>query len=205
MEMRVCILDYGSGNACSVYNMFSSLSKAVTISNDPAVMRDATHIVLPGVGAFGTAMRKVQSQIPLDVLEKEVRTKGKPFLGICVGMQLLAERGFEFGEHKGLGWLRGEVRRLEAGALPIPHIGWNDVEVIRGGGLFSSFKGQPDFYFLHSYCFMGHDPEDLVARCTYGQSFPCVLSRGNIHGVQFHPEKSQRAGRELIQKFLQIT
>jgi len=202
MSTRVCVLDYGSGNVRSVTNMLGQQAGAVKVSNDPSDIRDATHIVLPGVGAFGAAMVKIRAHIPLDILESEVRENGKPFLGICVGMQVLASRGHEFGDHEGLGWLQGEVRKLETGDLPLPHVGWNDIDVKRQGGLFAPFRGRPDFYFLHSYCFAMADPADVVAECTYGITFPCALSHQNIHAVQFHPEKSQRAGRELINTFL---
>lgn len=203
IRARVCILNYGSGNVRSVANMLSQLATTVTISNQPRDICDATHIVLPGVGAFGAAMTKIRSNISLDLLEAEVKVKGKPFLGICVGMQVLARRSFEFGENEGLGWLQGEIKKLESAGLPLPHIGWNEIAVVRRNGLFAPFEGKPDFYFLHSYCFSEVDQADITAECSYGTTFPCALSRGNIHGVQFHPEKSQRAGRELIGSFLQ--
>jgi len=202
MSTRVCILDYGSGNVRSVTNMLGQQADTVIVSNDPSDIRDSTHIVLPGVGAFGAAMAKIRTHIPLDILSSEVREKGKPFLGICVGMQVLACRGHEFGDHEGLGWLQGEVSKLETGDLPLPHVGWNDIDVKQRGGLFAPFLGRPDFYFLHSYCFAMADPADVVAECTYGITFPCALSHQNIHAVQFHPEKSQRAGRELMSAFL---
>lgn len=202
MNTRVCILDYGSGNVRSVANMLEQQSGSVKVSNDSRDIRDATHVVLPGVGAFGAAMSKIHTYIPLDTLANEVRHKGKPFLGICVGMQVLASRGHEFGDHQGLGWLKGEVKKLETGSLPSPHVGWNDIDVKRHDGIFARFRGSPDFYFLHSYFFSMADPSDVVAECTYGITFPCALSHQNIHAVQFHPEKSQRAGRELISSFL---
>ena len=185
--------------------MIALRSTTVTVSNDIAAIRDATHIILPGVGAFGSAMAKIRARIPLEVLEEEVLQKGKPFLGVCVGMQVLAAKGFEFGEHAGLGWLKGEVCQLKSGDLPLPHIGWNDIDIIRPAVFFSSFKGRPDFYFLHSYCFVDYDPADLIATCTYGQTFPCALGRNNVFGVQFHPEKSQRTGRAFIDGFLRLT
>lgn len=202
MSTRVCILDYGSGNIRSVANMLEQQNGSVKVSNLPNDIRDATHLVLPGVGAFGAAMAKIRAHIPLDILTREVQEKGKQFLGICVGMQVLASCGYEFGKNQGLGWLQGEVRKLETGDLPLPHVGWNDIDVKRPGGLFASFRSKPDFYFLHSYYFAMADQADVVAECTYGITFPCALSHRNIHAVQFHPEKSQRAGRELISTFL---
>lgn len=202
MSAKVCILDYGSGNVRSVANMLSKLAATVKVSNERRDICDASHIILPGVGAFGAALAKIRTRIPLDLLEREVRLKGKPFLGICVGMQVLAQRGFEFGTHEGFSWLQGEVHKLDSIGLPLPHIGWNDVTITRREGLFAPFEGRPDFYFLHSYCFSAVDQADIAAECTYGTTFPCALSRGNIHGVQFHPEKSQRAGRAIISSFL---
>jgi glutamine amidotransferase len=201
---RVCILDYGSGNTRSVYNLIVQLAQEVKISNCSSDIRDATHIILPGVGAFGAAMSKIRSRIPLDILENEVLNNGKPFLGICVGMQVLAERGFEFSEHTGLGWVQGDIRKLDSAGLPLPHIGWNDISIVQANGLFSLYQDNPDFYFLHSFCYANAAQSDIAAECNYGTTFPCAIIRNNIHGVQFHPEKSQRAGRILISNFLSI-
>jgi imidazole glycerol-phosphate synthase subunit HisH len=201
---RVCILDYGSGNVRSVFNLLCTISPQVDISNDPEAIRSATHLILPGVGAFGAAMKRIRAQIPLDVVEDEVLRQRKPFLGICVGFQVLADKGHEFGEHDGLGWLGGSVDRLESGDLPVPHVGWNSVEVDgESSGLLDGIQAGEDFYFVHSFVFRPSRQSDVVSTTDYGETFASAASRDNIHGVQFHPEKSQRAGRRLIENFLQ--
>jgi len=201
---RVCILDYGSGNVKSVYNLFSAVVENVVISNAPADIEAATHIVLPGVGAFAAAMRRIHETLPLDVLERVVRQQGKPFLGICVGMQVLADTGLEFGETPGLGWIGGQVRRLESGDFPLPHIGWNNIDAKRPNPLLEGLEHSPDFYYVHSFVFDAANPDEVLATTDYGQQFSGAIARGNIYGVQFHPEKSQRAGMRLVKNFLAI-
>ena len=203
--MGVCILDYGSGNVASVRNLVRALRRDVTVSNAPAAIRDASHLVLPGVGAFGAAMRKIGERLPLAEIEREVLERGKPFLGICVGMQVLATRGLEFGEQPGLGWIAGTVRPLNAPGLRLPHIGWNDVRWRQAGGLGTGLADAPDFYFLHSYAIHPDDPSSIAATASYGEDFCAVVRRGNIVGVQFHPEKSQQAGMALLRNFLALT
>lgn len=202
--VQVCILDYGSGNVRSVYNMFFTIAASVVVSNRAEDIRSATHIVLPGVGAFGAAMAKIKKTIKLDVLQDQVKNAQKPFLGICVGMQVLAEKGLEFGEHKGLGWIPGSVERLSTGDLPLPHVGWNSIRAVQPTPLLNRFASDPDFYFVHSYAFMQKNPEHALARTVYGSEFTAVIGTGNIFGVQFHPEKSQKAGRVLLENFLTL-
>ncbi len=202
--VQVCILDYGSGNVRSVYNLLVTICPSVEISNDPDAIRRASHIVLPGVGAFGAAIARVRARIPLDVVEEQVRHAHKPFLGICVGLQLLGDKGFEFGEHDGFGWLGGTVKRLECGEQPLPHIGWNNIRTHRESPLLDQIRPDEDFYFVHSFALRPKDLSDIVATTDYGESFVSIASRGNIHGVQFHPEKSQRAGRRLLENFLRL-
>jgi len=153
------------------------------------------------VGAFGAAMARIQASIPLNLVERLVR-EGRPFLGICVGFQVLADVGHEFGEHRGLGWLGGEVRKLNSGDQPLPHVGWNSLHQQRESPLMRHMRPDEDFYFVHSYAMQPADAGDIVATTEYGESFVSAASRGNIHGVQFHPEKSQKAGRLLIENFL---
>jgi glutamine amidotransferase len=197
----ICILNYGSGNVQSVCNLVSTISSDVRVSNDAADIRAATHLILPGVGAFGASMARIRATVPIDVLEEEVLQRRKPFLGICVGFQVLADKGLEFGEHDGLGWLGGRVDRLQSGTLPLPHIGWNNIVVQRPSPLLDHLRDDEDFYFVHSFAFRPARPDDVVAVTEYGEPFAAVASRGNIHGVQFHPEKSQRAGRRLLENF----
>jgi glutamine amidotransferase len=202
MMPKVCILDYGSGNVRSVYNLLATIVADVEITNAPGAIEGASHLILPGVGAFGASMTKIRNRIPIDVVEREVRN-GKPFLGICVGMQVLAEKGFEFGEHDGLGWIPGVVDKLESAPNPLPHIGWNSVD-FKGSWspLLESFDTHQDFYFVHSYVFRPRDAGAVVASTEYGETFCSILGRDNVFGVQFHPEKSQKAGRILVQNFL---
>ena len=202
---RVCILDYGSGNVKSVFNLFSTLAGQVQVSNAPADIEAASHIVLPGVGAFAAAMRRIHETLPLDVLERVVRQQGRPFLGICVGMQVLADVGHEFGETPGLGWIPGQVRQLDAGPHPLPHIGWNNIDLARPSALLAGLEDAPDFYYVHSYAFEAREPADVLATTEYGARFSAAVSRDNVYGVQFHPEKSQRAGMRLVNNFLALS
>ncbi len=201
----VCILDYGSGNVKSVFNLLSTLIDDVVISNASAEIANASHIVLPGVGAFGTAMRKIRETLPMDDLEQAVLTEKKPFLGICVGMQVMASRGVEFGEHAGLGWIAGSVEKLDVNDLPLPHVGWNNVICKQASPLLEGLGGDPDFYFVHSFVFNVANPKHMLASTNYGEEFCSVIQHENLFGVQFHPEKSQRTGIKLMKNFLSTT
>lgn len=203
-KAKVCILDYGSGNVRSVYNVVSYLKYDVSVSNHADDIRAATHIILPGVGAFGAAMERIKASIPLDVLETEVKKNRKPFLGICVGMQVLAEKGFEHGEHPGLGWIKGNVIKLQPKGMPLPHIGWNDVVLKSASPLYRNFAGIRDFYFVHSYALEPADKGLSATETEYGGPFCSSVQDGNIHGVQFHPEKSQKAGQLLLKNFFEL-
>lgn len=202
---KITIIDYGSGNLRSAQKAFEHVAKGnVEITNNPAELKTATHIVLPGVGAFGDCANGLNS-IPgmVDEMREQVLNKQKPFLGICVGMQLLADVGHEYGSHKGLGWIGGEVSKIEtAPELPIPHMGWNGLALKKPHSL---TKGMgPDVYFVHSYCFNAKNPEDVIATTSYGTEITAIIAKGNIMGVQFHPEKSQQAGLQLLSNFLTI-
>jgi glutamine amidotransferase len=201
---KVCVLDYGSGNVRSVFNLFSTLGDSI-VSNDPAVMAEATHIVLPGVGAFGAAMRRIRDRIPMEPLREQVFGAKKPFLGVCVGMQVLADKGHEFGHFEGLGWIPGTVDRLDTAGLPLPHIGWNDVNIRDPHPLLDGLGEAPDFYYVHSYVFRPSDPDTVLATTDFGTRFTAAIRRDNIMGVQFHPEKSQRAGIRLARNFLAMS
>ena len=201
-NQKVCILDYGSGNVGSVFNLLKRLNYNVKISNDSLDVKNSSHLILPGVGSFGVSVEKVKSKISIDILTEEVKIKKKPFLGICVGMQILADKGFEFGENKGLGWIKGSVTKLKADVLP--HIGWNNIEIKKQSPIFSNLKNMNDFYFVNSYAFKVSDRNLIISETDYGDKFCSALQKDNIFGVQFHPEKSQKAGEILINNFLAI-
>ena len=202
-NIKVCILNYGSGNTKSVFNILKYLNANVIISNSPEDIKSSTHLILPGVGSFGSSIEKIRMNIPVEIVENEVLNYKKPFLGICVGMQVLAEKGYEFGTFKGLGWIPGEVKKIESGKSPLPHLGWNSIEIIKDVQLLSSFKSNQDFYFVHSFA-VETDDNYIIAETEYGQEFTSIIVKENICGVQFHPEKSQKAGKILLENFLYI-
>jgi glutamine amidotransferase len=197
------VLDYGSGNVRSVFNLFSATTDRVKVSNEASDIRDASHLVLPGVGAFGAAMRKIMDRIPIDFVQDQV-TAGKPFLGICVGMQVLADVGTEFGEHRGLGWVPGKVERLDSGDLPLPHVGWNDIHPQRSDPLLAGLEDGADFYYVHSFVFRPSHDEHVLATTEFGETFVAAVRKDQLFGVQFHPEKSQHAGLRLVRNFLGV-
>lgn len=206
----VAIIDYGMGNVRSVLNATTSLGAASEITADPARIRDAAGVILPGVGAFPDAMRSLTERGLAETLTREVREKGKPFLGICLGMQVIAEAGFEHGREQGLGWVRGEVLKLDAfpgfPAAPgvrLPHIGWNTVSFERTDGLFQGLGAYGDFYFVHSYAVALREPAAVSGVANYGIEFVAALESENICATQFHPEKSQKAGIKLLSNWLQ--
>lgn len=203
-KISVCILDYGSGNVRSVFNILRSLIVNVRISNSEETIKKSTHLILPGVGAFKASMDKIIKKIPLKIVRNEVFDKKKPFLGICVGMQVLANYGFEFGKYKGLGWISGKVVKINSSTLPLPHVGWNDVTIVKRSQLTSRFTKNQDFYFVHSYIFKPNSETNILATTEYGENFCSIIGKDNIYGVQFHPEKSQKAGKVLLENFLEI-
>ena len=202
--MIVAVVDYGMGNLRSVAKALEAVGATVCVSGKPEDLRRADRIVLPGQGAFRDCMANLKATGLVEVLDEEVRKKGKPFLGICLGLQLLAEVSYENGEYKGLGWLPGQVRRLtvEDARLKLPHIGWNDV-IFRGDTpLAAGIRKNPIFYFDHSYHFVCGNPELTVATCDYGGHFTAAVQKDNLFAVQFHPEKSQEIGLRLTKNFL---
>ena len=213
--MTLAIIDYGSGNLRSAAKAFdhaakqAGLSLAITVTADPAVAAKADRLVLPGVGAFGDCMAGLAA-IPgmIETLTARVQDAGVPFMGICVGMQLLATRGLEHGTHKGLGWIGGEVGPLDLPAnardLKIPHMGWNEIRQDRPHPVLDGLDGE-HAYFVHSYVMTLADPRDQLAHADYGAPFTAIIARDNIIATQFHPEKSQRVGQALIKNFLNWT
>lgn len=201
--MKVIVLDYGSGNVGSLSNMLKLLGYEYQISNKAEDIRGGTHYILPGVGAFGAVMEKINKNIPINELMKEVLTNKKPLLGICVGMQVLADYGYENGKYKGLGLISGEVKKIETEAI-LPHVGWNDIQIKTPSDLFMDMEEISDFYFVHSYHFQPENDQSIIATTTYGKKqFASIIGRDNILGVQFHPEKSQDVGKLLIRNFIE--
>jgi len=214
--MTTLVVDYGSGNLHSVAKAFerasrdSGGSEKVVVSNDPDEVRRADRVVLPGVGAFADCRRGLDA-VPgmIDALNETVRGKGKPFFGICVGMQLMAERGREYEVTEGLGWIKGEVNRIAPSdkALKIPHMGWNTLDSKSHPVLAGIPLGQTGLhaYFVHSYQLNAENSGDVIARAEYGGPITAMVGRDNIVGTQFHPEKSQKLGLALISNFLKWT
>jgi glutamine amidotransferase len=208
--MAVVVVDYGAGNLKSAAKALMAAAQGtgaeIKVTADPDAVRKAERIVLPGVGAFADCKHGIESHPGLvEALNDAVINSGKPFLGICVGMQLMATMGIEYGEHAGLDWIKGKVVRLTpSDALKIPQIGWNDLKsppaahpVLKGVG------NGTDVYFVHSYHFVAERSDDVLARIDYGGPVVAAIGRDNMVGVQFHPEKSQSAGLRLLSNFLQ--
>ena len=206
---KVIIIDYGMGNLRSVFRAFEECGGNVEISDDPKSLDTSTHIVLPGVGAFGEAMKNLYDRGWTMAIQKNAVDEKIPMLGICLGMQLLATKSYEGGEHNGLNLVPGEVVRMESGnqgnGLRVPHIGWNEVNIEHNiSPLLEGIHSHLDFYFVHSYIFKPFDKNHILATTPYGQSFTSIVSNKNIYGAQFHPEKSSTLGLRLIRNFLQI-
>jgi glutamine amidotransferase len=203
---RLAIVDYGMGNLRSVANALAAIGARADVTRDPEELRAADGIVLPGVGAFADGMRNLREGGWVPALEEQVVEKGKPFLGLCVGLQLLATKGTEHGESDGLGWIPGVVKRIATSdALRVPHIGWNDVRFARRNGLYAGLEDSASFYFVHSYVLLPDDPAVVSGRCEYGEDFAASIEMDNIHATQYHPEKSHHAGLTVLRNFAAST
>ena len=201
----IAVVDYGRGNLRSVTHAFDAIGEDVALAHTAADLESADRIVLPGVGAFPSVMRSLDNSGLRDSLEVEVREKGKPFLGICVGMQLLADLGHEGGQTEGLGWIGGEVRKLDVGrpALRLPHVGWNETFPAEESPLFKGLGSAPVFYYVHTYAFSVRDAAACVsATCDYGERFVAALLQENVAATQFHPEKSQDIGLRFLMNWV---
>ncbi|MDC3126555.1 imidazole glycerol phosphate synthase subunit HisH [Candidatus Pelagibacter sp.] len=197
--MNVVIIDYKSGNTKSVSNLLNLLKVKNSISCKKKDIIDCSHLILPGVGAYEAAMRNLKENLEIDFLSDVVLEKKKPILGICVGMQIMTSVGYEFGEHKGLNWLKGMTKKIETN-YPLPHIGWNDV-VFSGEEKINSLNG--NYYFVNSYSVHLENQSNELAKTEYGKNFLSVFRKENIFGCQFHPEKSQSKGISFMNYFLQ--
>jgi glutamine amidotransferase len=208
----VALINYGSGNLRSAEKALQAVAKTlpaareVVATSDPAYIAAADRIVLPGVGAFRACMDALEAREGvIEAMTEAVQGRGVPFLGVCVGMQLLASRGLEFGVHRGLDWIPGEVKILEPNDphAKVPHMGWNALRFERPHPLFEGAAPETDMYFTHSYAMTPSDPEATIASVDHGGRFAAAVARANVAGVQFHPEKSQANGLALIGRFLE--
>ncbi len=204
--MRVLIIDYQICNLGSVKRAFIECGAEVIVSSNPRNIENASHVVLPGVGAFSKAMNNLEQLGWVDSIRKVAADGKKPILGICLGMQLLGNISYENCETKGLGILPGQIVRL----LPdntnerVPHVGWNELHILKCNSILQSIASSTDFYFVHSFHFRPSNKSDIIANTPYCGGFVSVIQSNNIIGVQFHPEKSSRAGFQLIKNFLKL-
>lgn len=201
------IVDYGLGNIKAFLNIYKRLHIPAKRLSTPADYLGVDKLILPGVGAFDHAMDKFNSSGLLEITEKYVLQKKKPVIGICVGMQMLGNASDE-GSLPGLGWIPGVVRKFDESKIPfttrLPHMGWNDIKVDEKCPIFNSFPAEPRFYFLHSFYFECENAGHSVAKANYGGEFSCAISKDNVYGVQFHPEKSHHFGVQLLENYSKI-
>jgi len=202
----LAIIDYGMGNVQSVFNAFQLLEENIEITDNSKTLANADAIILPGVGAFSDGMRNLKERGLIEVLQTEVVDKKKPYLGICLGLEFLAKKSFEGGEHEGLGWINGVVEKIVPNdkTLKVPHMGWNDTKVLKKDGLLKEIE-DPVFYYLHSY-YLNTAPSEkdvVTSVCDYGEvMISSTIQKDNIYAVQFHPEKSQSTGIKLLKNFV---
>jgi len=198
------IIDYGMGNILSVKNAFEYLGADVTICTRAEELEDAERLVLPGVGSFGDCMSNLRNRGFIDALDRAVKKQRKPILGICLGMQMMASKGYESGEFAGLGWFDAEVVRLTPAEkrLRIPHVGWNNLSFTGKSFLFDGIPANPDVYFVHSYYMKCNDKSNIIAEFDYAGRFTAAVGKENIVATQFHPEKSQDYGMRMLRNFI---
>ena len=199
--MDVAIIDYGLGNVESLQKALKHIGKTCIITKDKEQIYKSSHIFLPGVGSFAAGMDNLNSNNLTEVLQQEVIERKKPFFGICLGMQLLAQKGHEGGEVDGLGWIDAEVIKIKTVGLKIPHMGWNNI--IECKSILSPFENK-DFYFVHSFHMKMKNENMVVSKVEYGDILTSAIKRDNIFATQFHPEKSQKAGLELLESYFQF-
>lgn len=201
--MSIAIVNYGMGNLASVSRALETIGHEAVIANYPEELRSASHIILPGVGAFAQGIDRLNENGWTAEIGRLVRDQGRPLLGICLGMQFLASRGKEGGEREGLGLIDGDIAHLaDLGCGErVPHVGWNELHIDRADPLFSTIPEGTDYYFVHSYGFRVADERHRLASVRYGCNVAAVVRRDNIWGTQFHPEKSSKAGLQLLRNF----
>lgn len=197
------IVDYGLGNILAFLNVYNRLNYPVRVARSADDLEGSTKLILPGVGAFDDAMVRLEASGMREAITSRVLEHGIPVLGVCVGMQMLAESSEE-GRRPGLGWIPGIVRRFQCASFALPHMGWNDVVATRAGCVFRGMEQEARFYFLHSYYFECREAADTLAVADYGGKFACAVNRSRIYGVQFHPEKSHHWGVQLLKNFAEL-
>lgn len=202
--MTIAIIDYGMGNVRSLMNAFEYLGEKVILTSDPDELAKADRLVLPGVGAFGDAMKAINGSGLKPVIDQLALDEKKPVLGVCLGMQLFARTSHEHGVHQGFGWLDATIVPLEVAApAKVPHVGWNAVDFAHNDWLFAGLpRGESDYYFVHSFQMLCKDPTDLVATTDHGGAITAAVRRGNLVATQFHPEKSQDNGLQLLKNWI---
>ena len=209
MKKTITIVDYGSGNLLSAQQSFIKAASSIgidaeiQISNNPKKLELSTHVVLPGQGAFKTCMDGIQ-KIPgmEDELNQFVKIKQRPFFGICVGMQLLADSSEEKGNHQGLGWIEGTIKKLPGTDIKLPHMGWNSIKIVNKNPEIKPEEN--DYYFVHSYYFDCTNSGNVLAETKYSINFPSIVNKENVYGCQFHPEKSSNQGLKIIKDFINL-
>lgn len=199
----IAIIDYGMGNLFSVEKAFKKLGADVLVTSDKNIIANAEKAVLPGVGAFGDCMKNLQEYQLIDAI-KDYASSGKPLLGICLGLQLMFEQSEESHGIKGLGIFKGTVKKINAPALKIPHMGWNDLCLGTSTPLLNGLPPNPYVYFVHSYQAVPEDEKIITAYCMYGEKVTAAVGRGNVQAVQFHPEKSSNVGMRILQNFVEL-
>ncbi len=200
----IAIVDYGAGNLHSVKSAFDYLGSNTIITSTPSEIESASGVILPGVGSFGDAMKSMQESGLVDVI-KNSATSGKPFLGICLGLQLLFENSEESPDVSGLGILPGKIVKIPSdNGLKVPHIGWNSLDVVNQDGIFKGLEKEPYVYFVHSYYLKADNAEDVAANTHYGVEINCAVQRDNLCAVQFHPEKSGETGLKILSNFIDM-
>ena len=201
--IKPLILDINSGNILSLKNIILKFSKNVSIGNNDNNILNATHIFLPGVGSYSQVMQNVKNRVNIKLLKKKLLGNEAMFLGICVGMQVLSDYGYENDKSEGLSLIKGSVKKMETKEV-LPHVGWNSINLNKNSKLLNQIPNKSDFYFTHSYSYHLEDNSSVISNTNYGLSFPSIINKFNIYGTQFHPEKSQSNGIKLIKNFLEL-
>ncbi|MCK5541085.1 MAG: imidazole glycerol phosphate synthase subunit HisH [Desulfobacterales bacterium] len=202
---KIAIINYGLGNLRSVAGAVERVGFKPLITNSPKEIRDSEKMIIPGVGAFGDGIKNINELNIITDLEKFIYEDKKPVLGICLGFQLMALSSCEFGRHDGLGWIDATVEKMEGnnGAYRLPHVGWSDLIQLQSSILFEKIPKEALFYYVHSYHVVCKTTKNIIGECEYGNKFVSVIEKDNIYGTQFHPEKSQKWGLQLLKNFLE--